>query len=317
MTIRIALLIICGFLGAAPLVMAAEPSPTKPAPVFRVAGYLPEWQMGSFKPEAAVGLTDLFLFSAETAADGTLDMSNLRRAPWDKLHAFQTDHHARLILCVGGWGRSEHFAAVATSPDLRKRFVESAITICRDRKLDGLDLDWEHPKNAEQEQGYADLIKALHEGFVPHGLVLSVTIAGWQKLPPAAFEHVDTVQVMAYDQGGRHSTLAGAQKDVKQLLTRDIPAEKIVLGLPFYGRGIKKRDTYLGYRELVAKHALTPDIDEVDEVYFNGPATLRRKTDYALEQGLGGVMIWEIGQDTDDGQLLRAIRDGVTKQGDR
>jgi len=35
----------------------------------------------------------------------------------------------------------------------------------------------------------------------------------------------------------------------------------------------------------------------VDGIYFNGPATIRQKTQQAIESGIGGVMIWEIGQD--------------------
>ena len=42
--------------------------------------------------------------------------------------------------------------------------------------------------------------------------------------------------------------------------------------------------------------------------YFNGIDTIRKKTAFARSQGLGGVMIWNLGQDTDDASsLLRAI----------
>jgi chitinase len=111
---------------------------------------------------------------------------------------------------------------------------------------------------------------------------------------------------MAYDHDGRHSTFDAAKGDVKALLGAGVPAEKIVLGLPFYGRNVKKREQVLTYREIVAKHDLKPEVDEMDGVYFNGPATIRRKTAFALESGLGGVMAWELGQDAPgDRSLLR------------
>jgi hypothetical protein len=37
------------------------------------------------------------------------------------------------------------------------------------------------------------------------------------------------------------------------------------------------------------------DSDEWGEYFFNGIATIRHKTKFALEQGLGGLMIWEVG----------------------
>ena len=36
---------------------------------------------------------------------------------------------------------------------------------------------------------------------------------------------------------------------------------------------------------------------QVDGHYFNGRYTIERKTRYAIDQGLAGVMIWESGQD--------------------
>jgi GH18 family chitinase len=45
---------------------------------------------------------------------------------------------------------------------------------------------------------------------------------------------------------------------------------------------------------------------------FNGPELIRRKTEFALEAGLAGVMFWERGQDAaGDGSLLKVIRSTV------
>ena len=41
----------------------------------------------------------------------------------------------------------------------------------------------------------------------------------------------------------------------------------------------------------------SPDQDEVDGFYFNGPTTIRNKVKLAQSSGLAGVMIWETGQD--------------------
>ena len=204
------------------------------------------------------------------------------------------------------------FAAVAASDETRRKFIKAAVKVCLDERFDGIDLDWEHPKNDKEQADYAALLEACRDGFQPHGLMLSVTMAAWQKLPRKAFGAVDAVHVMSYDNQGRHSTFDAAKADVKAMLDQGAPKEKIVLGLPFYGRRISKGREAWTYRQLVAKYKPAPETDEVDAIYFNGPATIRRKTEYALESRLGGVMMWELGQDAEGKKsLFGAIREAV------
>jgi chitinase len=288
------------------LLLAAPAAAGEP---FRVVGYLPDYRAANYDLSPAKQLTDLIVFSAQPTADGGLDLSRLKNVPWAKLRAFKTQNRVRLILCVGGWERSKHFAAVATSAEKRTAFATAAVQTCLAERLDGLDLDWEHPKDAAEQDGYGKLLADLRESFAPHGLTLSVTIAAWQKLPKEAFAAVDSVNVMAYDHRGKHSTFEGATDDVKKVLALGAPAEKIVLGLPFYGRDVARPSETRTYREIAAKFKLPADADEVDGISFNGPATIRRKVEFARGSNLGGVMVWELGQDAAGGQsLLTAIR---------
>ena len=276
---------------------------------FRVVGYLPDYRAAEYGLEAARGVTDLLVFSAEPTPEGGIDLRRLERAPWERLREFKTRQRVRLILSLGGWGRSNHFGSVATSEEKRRKFAEAAVRVCLERRLDGIDLDWEHPKDAAEEEGYGKLLAAIHEVFRPQGLVLSMTVAGWQRLPAEGIAAVDTVNVMAYDLDGRHSTFEGATADVKKLLDQGVPPEKIVLGMPFYGRSVESRRRTLTYREIVAKHHPAADVDEVDGLYFNGPETIQKKTAWAIESGLGGVMVWELGQDAGGEEgLLGVIR---------
>jgi chitinase len=275
---------------------------------FRVVGYLPDYRLAEFDLETARSLSDLIVFSAEPAIDGQLNTERLQNCPWPALLAFKTQHRVRLLLTIGGWERSTHFAAVSSSQELRTKFVAAVVEFCLARRLDGVDLDWEHPEGTIQEESYALLLSDLRKSFEPHGLLLSVTMAAWQKLTPEAIAAVHYVQVMAYDHNQQHSTFDSAKKDVDKLLDLKIPAEKIVLGLPFYGRDLKKRDA-MTYREIVEKFRPKSDQDEIQGVYFNGPETIRRKTQYAIQGGLGGVMVWELGQDAAGNvSLLQVIK---------
>jgi GH18 family chitinase len=280
---------------------------------FRIAGYLPDYRAATFDVEATGGLTDLFLFSAEPTATGRLEFSRLDPFPWNVLRDLQERAGVRLILCVGGWGRSEHFAVVARSEALREEFTRAAVAFCRERGLNGLDLDWEHPASAAEEEAYADLLADLRRAFEPHALELSLTLAAWQRLPSRAFDVVDWVQIMSYDHPGPHSTFESARADTEKLLAAGAPVGKLVLGLPFYGRDPTERQRTLGYRDILARFSPEPHIHEIDNLFFNGPELIRRKTEFALEAGLAGVMFWELGQDASGADsLLGVIRSTVS-----
>jgi hypothetical protein len=86
---------------------ATAPADDRPLPrEFRFAGYLPNYRAAQFDPAAADGITDLIVFSAEPTAAGELTLRRLGEFPWDKLRDWKTRQRVRLILCVGGWGRS-------------------------------------------------------------------------------------------------------------------------------------------------------------------------------------------------------------------
>ncbi len=289
---------------------------TDPKP-FRIAGYLPDYRFGGFEIPMANGLTDLIVFSAELRADGTIDSKRIERCPWARLYDWEMKSGGRLWLTIGGWERSGHFAAVAQSAEKRKRFVDSVSEFAREHRMDGIDLDWEHPKTAEEERAYGDLLQALRAAFEPVGLKLSVTLAGWQKLNREAIEAVDFVQVMAYDHAGRHATFEGSVKDIETQSKAGVPISKIVFGLPFYGRDVKTREA-MTWQEIVTRFAPADDADDSGTMSFNGPATIRNKVRYAVDKGLGGVMIWEIGQDAPgDKALLKTVRDSAGRLGQK
>jgi GH18 family chitinase len=117
---------------------------------------------------------------------------------------------------------------------------------------------------------------------------------------------------MAYDHEGRHSTFENARADVDALVGQGVPRSKICLGVPFYGREIAKPDAAMAYADIVRQYRPGPEVDEAGGIYFNGAGTIQRKARYAMENHLGGLMIWELGQDTnDDTSLLRAIHEIV------
>lgn len=280
---------------------------------FRVVGYLPDYRVDQI--DASVGrlLTDLVFFSVAPDPHGQF-ASKALDAPKtvELLKRLRNEQHVNLILCVGGWGRSKGFAEIASTEKSRRQFAEGLTAYCGSHGFSGADIDWEHPKDSLESQNYGRLMAAIALAFKPHGLKLSAAVAAWQTLTPEWIEAVDAVNLMSYDAPGKHSTLDAAQSDVRKLLDQKVPAEKIRLGLPFYGRGIVQRDLTKTYAEISKSNSGSINDDEFNGVYFNGPATIHAKTQFAQVNNLGGVMVWEIGQDAPgDASLLKVIQSTV------
>jgi chitinase len=287
----------------------------KPGRDFVVVGYVPDYRLASFDPAVGGLVTDLIFFSIQPKPTGELDAGRLTDKGLAKLAEARKRHKNRLLVAVGGWGRSRGFAGVATDEKARQLFVSNLTKFCLDNKLDGADFDWEHPANKAEEKAYATLLVDVKRAFRPKELLVTVALADWQDPGATAYDAVDRIHIMAYDHGGeRHSTLEQAKADVKKFLDRGVAKEKLCLGLPFYGRSMKDRKVEMSYADIVKKHKPTPDADEAGGVYFNGTDTIRKKVRYAQEAGLGGVMVWELGQDMSGaGSLLETIHEAVTK----
>jgi GH18 family chitinase len=299
------------------LVGGAGPQPTtKPqAAAFRVVAYAPDWRFDELDLDRCRLVDELVYFSLEPAPDGTIDARRFTDAHRKRLAEIRAKFGTRVRFAIGGWQRAKHFAAVATDEKRRAVFVESIVNFCRDNEFAGVDFDWEFPKNDAEVEAYGALIAQTKAALAPHGLTVSVAVNRTQRLPKQAIEALDAVHVMAYDDGKRHATPERAQQAVEAWLAQGAPPAKLVLGVPFYGRKVVDRGEGkgMGYAKLVEKHHPASDVDEVDGFYFNGPATIERKTRGAVEQGLGGVMIWEFGDDVapgDPASLLQAIARG-------
>ncbi|MEO1994122.1 MAG: glycoside hydrolase family 18 protein [Planctomycetaceae bacterium] len=277
--------------------------PSRGNVTFRVVGYLPDYRLATFDAKPCQHLTDLIVFSIEPQSDGALNQRSLSTREWKRFSAIAKQHGISLHVCVGGWGRSNHFSTMVQSPVARRTFIENIVGFSQRHGLAGIDLDWEHPKGPREQAAYELLLTELSAATRPHRLVLSIAAAGWQTFSARAFQTVDRVHLMSYDAPQRHATTEQARQDIDRFLKMGCPKKKLCLGLPFYGRHIQKR-TAMTYAEIVETHHPRPEVDELQGVYFNGPSTIRTKTRMAITGKLAGVCVWEIGQDTHDASSL-------------
>ena len=104
--------------------------------------------------------------------------------------------HLKLLLSIGGWTYSSHFAAVKTAAG-RSKFVSSAMKIVEDVGLDGLDVDWEYPKNREEATQYVHLLGELRTAL--NARANAVQGRHWLSIAAPCGEQMRTLDVKAMD----------------------------------------------------------------------------------------------------------------------
>jgi chitinase len=349
---------------------AAPPQPVPPV----IAGYVfPQngpLQSGQIDPH---GMTRVnYAFGAILKGRAVLptpgDSANLRQLT----DLRKQNQSLAILLSVGGWLGSAAFSDVALTAQSRAVFIESAMQILKTYDLDGLDVDWEYPGlpgagnrfRAEDKQNFTLLLKELRERFTressqTHNHLLLTIAAG-------AFDdyishtemaqvqrYVDQVNLMTYDYyeagsdpiTGNHAPLftdpADPKKDstdatVQAFEAAGVPAAKLVLGVPFYGRMWQQvantnhglfqpgkpipngyapysaiKETMLGHgftRYWDAKSNVPYLYSEEKQIFisYEDPESLEAKGKYVLTHKLGGIMFWSYFNDS-SGELLGAI----------
>jgi chitinase len=294
---------------------STEPIEQAPDHPFKIIGYLPDYRINSVADSTGYFATDLIYFSIEPDPAGGLLTDRATAAAKTRLNLFRSAFKTRIQIAIGGWGRSDNFAPMAADTSIRKTFIQNLTQFCLANGFSGADYDWEFPQNTTEIQAYSDLLIETKSAFEPHGFTVSVAMNPNQYLVGEAYNAIDRIHIMAYDYSGRHSTYSQALVAVQGFLRRGIDSSKVCLGVPFYGRNISDFSQELSYAEIVEQYHPGPEVDEINNIYFNGMATIQRKTEYALSQHLGGIMIWEVGQDThDDTSLLKTVYRTVFEQ---
>ncbi len=279
--------------------------PPEPLPDFPVIGYLPDYR--SLNRAWAAHLTDIIYFSAEPRADGTLDTSRLSEETWQTLAELKQAYGLRVHISFGGWERDGAFAQMSASLQARQVFITHLLEFLQTHDLDGVDFDWEFPKTEAEFNNYISLLTETKAVLTPYGFWVSVALPAESNFPLGEFAVVDRIHLMSYDRGEQHSTYVQAVTDVQAFLEAGIPPEKLILGLPFYGREMSPPYDTFSYAQIVQAYAPAPNVDEAGGIYFNGLNTIRQKVCYGIGERLGGFMVWEIALDTEDASLLNQI----------
>ena len=183
---------------------------------FAVVGYLPDYRIDSVTATQIRPVTDLVFFGLEPPADGRLPDSPVDPAVLRKLHNIKRLARCKLLICIGGWNRSEGFPALAKDAATRQRFISELVEYCQNNDFDGVDYDWEHPKDDDQLSDYVRLLSDTRDVFRDQRLLVTVAKTGWQNLGEVAYRVVDRVHLMSYDHEFPQATFSKSKADVEQ-----------------------------------------------------------------------------------------------------
>ncbi len=313
-----------------------EPFEPKVTP-YKVVGFYPYWGEDHL-PVSAVHwdeITRIDYAFASIASNGHLitDHLDMTGLLVDEAH----NHGVEVYLSIGGATDSENFPSVATDETKRKRLVKDIKNYVFAHCLDGVDIDWEFWNGAatgtvipEESNALVTLLKELDAIFSPFGIGLSVDLYatnwGGKNYFDGITNYATSLQVMAYDftgpwsDPGPHSSYEdaiGSGSDISAtglaywINYRGWPRENILLGVPFYGRDFDNGGKGITYRAILEKYPDAWEKDREDNIYYNGMITIGRKAQYVRDYQVGGIMIWELSQDTyiDSLRLLQVISD--------
>jgi chitinase len=289
----------------------------------RVVAYVPNWiDLPAFaKTIDYAKLTHINVaFENPTNDSGDLSFSRKNEALIAEAHA----HKVPVLISIGGGAASGDKALQKRYFDLmsapkRAAFAAKLESYVIAHQFDGLDVDIEGPSINED---YGGLIEELAKTLKPKGKLLTAALSkgyGGNNVPDSVFAHFDFINIMAYDGAGpwnpkapgQHSSSEFAKNNVSYWLTRGLPKDKAVLGVPFYGYGFGDsfRNRDYTYAALIAEYPGAENSDQVgNTIWYNGIPTIKAKTEYVVKEELGGVMIWSLDYDVKgEKSLLGAI----------
>ncbi|XP_032734205.1 chitinase-3-like protein 1 isoform X1 [Lontra canadensis] len=338
---------------------------------YKLVCYYSSWSqyrdsLGSCFPDAI----DPFLCTHVIYSFANISNNEIDTWEWNDVTLYDTLNMLKLrnpnlktLLSVGGWNfGSQRFSKIASESGSRRTFIKSVPPFLRTHGFDGLDLAWLHPGRRDKSY-FTMLVKEMKAEFAREAqeetkqqLLLSAALSAGKVTIDSGYDitqispHLDFISLMTYDfhgawrqTTGHHSPLFRGQMDassdrfnnadyaVGYMLRQGAPADKLVMGIPTFGRSFTvassnsgvgapisgpglpgiftKEEGTLAYYEIcdflhqATVHRLTdqqvPYATKGNQwVGYDDKESVQKKVQYLRNRQLAGAMVWAL--DLDD-----------------
>jgi chitinase len=311
----------------------------------RVVAYLPLEYGGTYDLSSVDYsiVTHVIEHAVCTDANGDLNLVALGKE--FPVPNFVTDVHAgggKALLGLCADAGNDVFGAMASQASTRANYVKNVMALVSKYGFDGLDIDWEFPNSASDESGLTAVIAELRQAL---GTTRSLSITGPPEADfgqyydfPSLLPQIDWFGAQTYGYAGPtessralpdaplYSVDGGpsVESSVAYYLGRGVPADKLLIGVVYYGR------LYDGANELgehllshagnnsVEYGAIVPLIGNGWTLYrdeaagvpyllrsdhdagvltYDDPTSVEAKCTFAATHCLGGAVVWNLGLD--------------------
>lgn len=244
--------------------------------------------------------------------------------------------------------RRPGFSEMTGDKKKRKNYVKSVKKIIEEYNLDGVDLDWEfpttekggHTANPKDDKNYVSLAKELrkalgkdkwisyysnnsgrwidHKGMLPY--ISYVNVSGYNLAIPREGERM-LHQSPLYS-GEKTGDWCVSKSIERHINKYGIPKEKILMGIPFFGRGLKpfKSETSAcdlhkysdGLAMVWDEEACVPYYADKDGnliLGYDDERSIAAKFDFIRANELPGVFVWSYEGDYEDHRLGKTIQE--------
>lgn len=287
--------------------------PAKKAESFKVTSYVVSDYIQSpsaLYPEDFDIITDVILFGCatfDTEGKVNLEKQELETALYNLRQAIG-DRDVAITLNLLGPGattdsqiweeqmqsQTDNHNKAFTSGMLGKNIKQ----VLKQYDFDGVHFDYEYPVSLNAHVYYNAFLMGLDKTL---GDEYTIGIASneWNLyLVSPALASIDSIEMMMYDfydEEGRHSTFETATELAREIELFGVPLEMVNFGIPFYARPSDQSTYWYGYDGCYDK--LDSDNWYYDETidksfWFHTPEVVYKKTDWAIDKGYGGIMIW-------------------------
>lgn len=261
-------------------------TPLRAATDLEISGWIPYWSKTDGIKDAKKHLSQLSMihpFGYAVKNDGELlDLADIKKKGWRDLFRSASRKDV-LIVPTMMWSNTTAMFNVLSNPVQRASHIDAIVEEVKDRKFDGVDINYEGKSSATKEY-FSLFLKELKEALGKK-LLLSCTIEA--RTPPESLyvtvpavipyandldeiaKHCDRINIMAYDQqradldlnkerkGTPYVPVADADwvRKVLELMLETVPAEKVSLGVATYGHEfevITEPDWYRVYSKVRA-----------------------------------------------------------------